>query len=380
LDGWVERYVGADTLNGVAYGAGLFVGVGQAAYSSPDGIWWTQHVLNPAPGNMLGGVAYGNGRFVAVEPNAYNRPSGAYLSTNGISWQRVADLPGANVPVIQRIAFCGGTFLALGQEPNPAPLSGNHWLVLDSTNGITWGRHSGPTNNGEIYYLNAAAFGNGSYVVVGSGPSNSQGLALISSDLVNWSAAPGFGGEGITFGQGKFLAASADKIATSQDGAQWTTRLSGLTGILHVVTFAADTFVAAGQTRLLLSSPNAIDWTQHTTTTEALLGVTYGNNNFLAGGGYYTDIPRATAVVSGGNTQPSLQAVGFVSSPKPGFQVLLSVALSNTYRLQASPSLPATSWTDVLSVTLSGFPGTPIQLIDTNATRSGQRFYRVVSP
>src|SRR5262249_16921817 len=161
--------------------------------------------------------------------------------------------------------------------------------------------------------------------------------ALISSDLVNWTAAPGFGGEGIAFGQGKFLAVSADKLATSQDGAQWSTQLSGLTGILHAVTFASDTFVAAGQTRLLLSSTNAIDWTQYTTSTEALLGVTYGNNSFLAGGGYYTDIPRATAVVSGGNTQPSLQAVGFVSSPKAGFQLLMSAEQGHTYRIQASP-------------------------------------------
>jgi len=379
-EGWVERYVGADTLDDVTYGAGLFVGVGGAVYTSPDGVWWTRHALDPAPINSLGGVAYGNGRFVAVEPNAYNRPSSAWVSTNGISWDRAADLPGSNLPVIQRVAFCGGTFLAVGQEPNPAPASGNHWLVMDSTDGVTWGRHSGPTNNGEFYYLKAAAFGNGSFVVVGLGPAN-QALALISTDLINWTPVPGSGDAGITFGQGKFVAVGDGTIATSPDGVQWTSQLSGVTGTLHAVSFAADAFVAAGEPRLLLSSTNAINWRQHPATTDALLGVTYGNNSFVAGGGYYTDVPRAAAVVSGSSTQAVLQAVGFVSSPKPGFQVLLTAERGHTYRLQVSPSLPAASWTDVLSITLQpGYPGPPVELIDTNVTSSGQSFYRAISP
>jgi hypothetical protein len=379
-EGWVERYVGADTLDDVTYGAGLFADVGGAVYTSPDGVWWTRHALDPAPINSLGGVAYGNGRFVAVEPNSYNRPSSAWVSTNGISWQRAADLPGGNLPVIQQVAFCSGTFLALGQEPNPAPASGNHWLVMDSTDGVTWGRHSGPTNNGEFYYLKAAAFGNGSFVVVGLGPAN-QPLALISSDLTNWTAVPGSGDAAITFGQGKFVTVGHGKIATSPDGIQWTSQLSGLTGTLHAVSFAADTFVAAGEPGLLLSSTNAITWRQHPAATDALLGVTYGNNRFVAGGGYYTDVPRATAVVSGSSTQAVLQAVGFVSSPKPGFQVLLNAERGHTYRLQASPALPATSWTDVLTITLQpGYPGPPVELLDPNVTSGGQRSYRAISP
>jgi len=57
-EGWVERYVGADTLDDVTYGAGLFAGVGGAVYTSPDGVWWTRHALDPAPINGLGGHTY----------------------------------------------------------------------------------------------------------------------------------------------------------------------------------------------------------------------------------------------------------------------------------------------------------------------------------
>src|SRR6185369_7938768 len=42
-EGWVERYVGADTLDDV---------------TSPDGVWWTRHALDPAPINGLGGHTY----------------------------------------------------------------------------------------------------------------------------------------------------------------------------------------------------------------------------------------------------------------------------------------------------------------------------------
>jgi hypothetical protein len=153
LDTWAARYVAASTLNDVAYGAGLFVAVGDVCYTSPDGVCWTRRDLDTPAVNGLRGVAYGNDRFVAVEPAPWHRPGSAYVSTNGISWQRSADLPGNSLPVIERVYFGGGTFLAVGQEPNPAPASGKHWLVMASADGVTWSRHGGPTNDGDYHYM-----------------------------------------------------------------------------------------------------------------------------------------------------------------------------------------------------------------------------------
>src|SRR6058998_787964 len=161
LDIWAERYVAASTLRDVAYGAGLFVAVGDVCYTSPDTVCWTRRALDTPAQNGLNGVAYGNGRFVAVEPSPWHRPGSAYISTDGVSWQRSADLRGNSLPVIVRVFFAGGTFLAVGQETNPSPASGFHWLVMTSPDGVTWNRHSGPTNNGDSYYLDAAAYGNG---------------------------------------------------------------------------------------------------------------------------------------------------------------------------------------------------------------------------
>jgi hypothetical protein len=56
----------ATTLNGVTYGNGLFVAVGDRRHHPhlPDGVTWT--VRTSGTGNDLYGVTYGNGLFVAV--------------------------------------------------------------------------------------------------------------------------------------------------------------------------------------------------------------------------------------------------------------------------------------------------------------------------
>jgi hypothetical protein len=58
----------------------------------------------------------------------------------------------------------------------------------------------------------------------------------------------------------------------------------------------------------------------------------------------------------------------------------LTAEHGRTYRLQYSPVLPATSWTDVRSITLSlGYPD-PVYVVDSSAPATGERFYQVVSP
>jgi hypothetical protein len=64
---WTQRTSGTSNwLNGVAYGNGLFVAVGDGGtiLTSPDGVSWTQRTSGTS--NQLNGVAYGNGLFVAV--------------------------------------------------------------------------------------------------------------------------------------------------------------------------------------------------------------------------------------------------------------------------------------------------------------------------
>jgi hypothetical protein len=118
-------------LNAVAFGAGLFVAVGDdgVILTSPDGEVWTRRVS----GNIdrLAAIAFGNGRFVVARQN----PAAPILtSPDGISW-----LPGAvtdsNGTPIQNsafgtVAFGGGRFMAAGPQ--------SQGTVLISTDGLTF--------------------------------------------------------------------------------------------------------------------------------------------------------------------------------------------------------------------------------------------------
>ena len=281
----------------------------------------------------------------------------------------------------------------MGQEANPFPASGFHWLVLNSRDGVDWRRQSGPTNNGDYHYLNAAAFGGGSYVVAGrSGLPTPQGLVLTSTNLTTWTPRTGFPSSvvnGLAYGKGTFVAVGARAIdngqletlvVTSSDGVQWTNRSSGIQGRLSAVAFGGDCFVAVGEPQLILSSTDAINWTQRTTIVDGFLGVTYGSGSFIAVGGYYTDLPRGVAVQSGGRPQLCLEPLGFGPSWNPGFRLLMTAEHGRSYRLQSSTSLPAVSWKDVDTFTLPpGYPD-PVQWIDQTAPPNGVRFYQVVSP
>jgi hypothetical protein len=68
LDSWAMRYVAPFTLRSVTYGADpdIFVALGDAVYSSKDGMCWTKRPLDPPLYEGRGGLAYGNGTFVAV--------------------------------------------------------------------------------------------------------------------------------------------------------------------------------------------------------------------------------------------------------------------------------------------------------------------------
>src|SRR4051794_40309060 len=66
---WQARETGLTTsLNGIAYGAGIFVAVGdqQTILSSSNACTWTVRRQNSASPLRLRGVTYGNGLFVAV--------------------------------------------------------------------------------------------------------------------------------------------------------------------------------------------------------------------------------------------------------------------------------------------------------------------------
>ena len=96
LDEWTQRNPAAmqiqpNTLTALAYGGGVFTGVGSRgpAIFSPDGIAWG--LANPGTKPLLVSVAYGDGNFVAVGGNGL-----IYASQGGINWS--AQTSGTKLP------------------------------------------------------------------------------------------------------------------------------------------------------------------------------------------------------------------------------------------------------------------------------------------
>ena len=376
LDPWIEHYIGAERLEDVAFGGNLFVSVGTAFFSSSNSIVWTRQPLPTLPQDGLNGVAYGNGRFVAIGSGL------SYISTNGSSLQPGGNLPVSSATGPQKISFGGGMFVAVSYEANGYPMTGEHWLIMTSSNGLAWSRQSGPTNNGESYYLSAASYGNGIHVVGGWFGSPAEPLVLISTNLGNWTPVAGVPSSnfimGLAYGNGIFVAVGSS-ILTSPDGMQWTTQLAGPPAGLWGVGFGGGCFAAAGTGHSILSSSNGVNWISRSTAVDGISGIAYGNGSFNCVGTYFTDFPRSSAVQSGGNVdspQGYLQGIGF-GSTWTGYRLWLN-AVGGTYRFQSSTFLPPLAWNDFWT-SYVGYP-TTLQVEDATASHTGQRFYRVVSP
>jgi len=276
LDTWTERTSGTtNALNGVTYGNGTFVAVGEVGtiLTSTDGVTWDTKTSGTTQG--LEGVTYGNGTFIAVGG------SGTILtSTDGVTWNtRTSETTNH----LYGVTNGNGTFVAVGGSGT----------ILTSSDGVTWSTRTSGTTQG----LHGVTYGNGTFVAVGW-----YGTILTSTDGVTWTERTSgyfYILEGVAYCDGTFIAVgTSGTILTSPDGVNWNTRTSGTSsdlegvtygdGILVAVTSGTRTTLAPGYInvsrgeKILLTSADGTTWTKRNFS--SLDGVTYGNSTFVAVG------------------------------------------------------------------------------------------------
>ena len=102
--------------NAVAYGAGLYVAVGNGGilYTSPDGITWTSRTSGTA--TNLTGIAWSGAEFIATSSTI------AIRSTNGTSWSAAGSNGGS------LMCYSGGIFI----------VSNGSTTIRLSADGVTW--------------------------------------------------------------------------------------------------------------------------------------------------------------------------------------------------------------------------------------------------
>ena len=251
---WTSQTSGVTTtLTGASYGNGLFVVVGNGGVilTSPDGAAWSSGVSGTA--KDLYAVTYANGKFVVVGNN------GTILtSPDGGAW---SPSNSGITSALNGVIFGAGKFVAIG----PRGSSGN---ILTSPDGVTWS-NSGTHGS----QLSSIAYGSGFFVVIGTGLNNG---VLTSPDGVTWSQSSstviGSGTPVATaYGNGTFVAVGTDPtltygaIWTSPNGGVWASRYTcTIYSALHSVVYANHTVVVAGYLGAILTSSNAgVSWYSH---------------------------------------------------------------------------------------------------------------------
>ena len=220
--------VGTDSWYSITFANGKFVAVGNTGYTTTttDGQTWTTPFQVSGLSQRLQQVRYGNGVFCAV---GWDNKS--TTSTDGITWATPVNI-GSNFNRITTILFDGDNFVCF---------SGTQDYYATSTDGVTWTTN---TINKDMS-KHSSAFGNSVYVV----GSEVSGQVMYSSDLTTWSTPIGILDrvESIYYDGTQFIAGGRRQITsstykystvTSTDGINWTTPVDiGEAGSSSVITY-----------------------------------------------------------------------------------------------------------------------------------------------
>ena len=399
-----------DSLNGVAYGNGHFVAVGDEGgiMASTDTTNWT--AISPCHRSAITSLACGNNLCIAcATPTGrmyWSFPDFSSLTSGGgADWE----ISTTNLPLVTALATSGDVFVGV---------SGNNVQV--TTNGFSWAGIYISSNA-----LKGISYANDGFIAVGD-----HGSIFTSTDGMIWTdrSVPTTGGfRGVAYGSGVYVAVG-DIGATSNDGMSWSLNSGNPPVQLQRVVYGNGVFVAAGDsgspfysTPSLYSSVDGMNWRLRWSSGDLYAPtLAYGNGEFLAFSGVTPlKSPDGTNWYPSGTTLPWVAAM-WIYYPQPwnwyappalcfcqgtfllggkngilmqsgntrvpvipgsacqtanGFAFSFPAIIGASYRVQASSDLCA--WQDVWQ-TVAGQP----TLSYTNAPIDGtaQQFFRAISP
>lgn len=307
---WTSRASGtANNLQGIHFAAGQWVAVGGAGtvITSPDGSTWTTRTSGTA--NELFEVNYvpfaGQALWVSV-----GNAGTIITSPDAITWTT-------------RTSTTTSQLLGIMHNGQTAVATGGAGIITASTDGTTW-----TARTGNSAQLNGAAFGNGTFVVVGTTANGSGVIATVDpltgaytrrvSNLNGATVSQNF--NNINFLNGLFIAninSGVQSYATSTDGSTWVVRgMAGTAFVNHDTAFMGGIYVIVGNLGRVATSTDGLNFTgvQSGATANSLLGIDAANGVFVAVGASGTIITSANGLTwtlrTSGTTQ-TLRTVNY---------------------------------------------------------------------
>lgn len=244
------------SITGVAYGEGKIVAVGgKTVFFTTDGTNWqsVEGTINGILNGEYKSVAYGAGMFVAVGSTAT-----ISFSKDGETWVKYfgEDIDPEftdGVTHYYGVSYAEGKFYIMGNVNRIAT------LIPDAVDGLV--KEKCNTLGMVTDRFNDMAYGNGSYVVVGSKDD------YVSSDGLKWNVTnPEWQIWGIGYANGLFVKACGfGRVFTSPDGSDnnWTEayQMSG-TGFWDAC-FGNNKWVVTGRDGALVTSTDGKEWEYH---------------------------------------------------------------------------------------------------------------------
>jgi hypothetical protein len=234
------------SLNGIAASGTLALATGTSGVlaTSSNGTSYA----NAGGGNSnLSSIAFGAGTYV-LGGNATN--GSALLATvNPTTYAYKRQVSGTVNP-IYAVAFVNGQFVATSASGT----------ILKSPDGVTW--TAATPISGAL--VNSVTFGTGLYVFCEN--SGTNGRIFSSPDLVTYTlrqTLPTAVNGVVAFGNSLFVAVFAGgSIYSSTNGTAWTAQTSGVTVNLNAVRYSTrdSLWYAAGDSGMILTSPDAVTW------------------------------------------------------------------------------------------------------------------------
>jgi hypothetical protein len=238
-----------------------------------------------------------SGLFIAVGQGGV-----IVTSPDGVNWVRRPHDFGH--PNFEDISHVNGTFFVMGGKRGMARTG----ILLTSRDAIHWAEEN--IGRGNQYVLTDMAYGKGTYAIVGnrrySEIAYSDGIVLTSKDGHTWRDMPFEKNEitSIAFGNNVFVAMTdylgKPGLLVSGDGVIWSKNPApGKHGNWGKILFAEGQFVTASSYKnRVFTSPNGIEWKEHTIADPTGKSFYMENKNIAYGDGKFIIVAKEGIVVS----------------------------------------------------------------------------------